>query len=45
MKQYSGEIFSNNSKLGTSFLSEKIRNDDKLDILFIYDNKGHLHMR
>jgi len=45
MTLYTGEIFSNNSKLGTSFLSEKIRNDDdKLDILLLCDNKGHLHM-
>ncbi|OUM70451.1 hypothetical protein PIROE2DRAFT_1311 [Piromyces sp. E2] len=45
ISQYSGEIFSNNSKLGTTLLSEKIRSDDdKIDILLICDNKGHLHM-
>lgn len=44
--QYSGEIFSNSSKLGTSLLSEKIKNeDDKLDVLLLCDNKGHFHMR
>eukprot|EP00833_Pecoramyces_ruminatium_P001704 jgi/Orpsp1_1/1175736/evm.model.c7180000055024.1 len=43
--QYSGEIFSNSSKLGTSLLSEKIKNeDDKLDVLLLCDNKGHFHM-
>ncbi|ORX86849.1 hypothetical protein BCR32DRAFT_264741, partial [Anaeromyces robustus] len=45
IKPYSGEIFSNNSKMGTSLLSEKIKNDDdKLDILLLCDNKGHFHL-
>ncbi|ORX47576.1 hypothetical protein BCR36DRAFT_330321 [Piromyces finnis] len=45
ISQYSGEIFSNNSKMGTTLLSEKIHNnDDKIDILLIYDNKGQFHM-
>jgi hypothetical protein len=31
--------------LGTSLLSEKIKNDDdKIDILLLCDNKGHFHM-